>query len=313
MSLSYYDQHLAWQQRVYKELSAATKYHTFDDDQKMKSYSNSSHSHKRARSKYSRESKITTDTLKEELLKSWSHDYRATNVYAEVRGKYARPPPPLAKPPSAMSMLNPQENKLISRPATAGSLRPRSQQRESVKILPQDDSPRKIEDDRNNGKGNLRPKSQQREYKRFNEETSSVKNKIDEDRKSVASDIISVRSKARSTRSYSSKRGESPDKSPLQKRENYEHVKENTDVVNEEKEEIVNEEGEVVENEAENKEEGAEKSEQDVISVHSFVTTSSQKRYIEELEDLLRQEKLRRIRAEEQLEKVSSRASQRRH
>ena len=44
------------------------------------------------------------------------------NVYAEVRGKYARPAPVLNK-----AVKNYELNPVLSRPSTAGSLRPRSE------------------------------------------------------------------------------------------------------------------------------------------------------------------------------------------
>jgi hypothetical protein len=51
--------------------------------------------------------------------------------------------------------------------------------------------------------------------------------------------------------------------------------------------------------------------ENDKVTEVSFKTTSSQKRYIEELETLLKEERLRRIKAEGELQRLSSRHSKR--
>ena len=51
--------------------------------------------------------------------------------------------------------------------------------------------------------------------------------------------------------------------------------------------------------------------EADKVTEVSFKTTSSQKRYIEELENLLKEERLRRLKAEGELQRLSSRHSHR--
>ena len=56
-----------------------------------------------------------------------------------------------------------------------------------------------------------------------------------------------------------------------------------------------------------NDNEGEIKEDADKITEVSFKTTSSQKRYIEELEQLLRDERMRRIKAEGELERLSTR------
>lgn len=241
----------------------------------------------RRRSSYSNHSRlsasINTDVIKEDLLNHSSfNDYRTTNVYAEVRGKYARPAPPLEKPVTSMSVFAPSENKLVTRPSTAGS---------------------------------LRAKSSQGKHSRKKEEKSSLK-EIEDDRRSLASEATSVRS-SYSRRSHSSHRSSKSvhkyhpvkpvDEPSVKFEESKDEVKEENN--GEVKEEVVENPEDVILVEPVNEIE--KESEKDTISVQSFVTTSSQKRYIEELEDLLRQEKLRRIRAEEQLVKVSSRGSKR--
>ena len=67
----------------------------------------------------------------------------------------------------------------------------------------------------------------------------------------------------------------------------------------------IKEKGSGEENDDENKEES------DKVTEVSFKTTSSQKRYIEELEQMLKIERMKRIKAEGELDRLSSRHSKR--
>lgn len=102
-------------------------------------------------------------------------------------------------------------------------------------------------------------------------------------------------------------------------KDEFEKIKEENENENDEKAEKV-EEGEDAKVDIENfeadkdsQEENSEdsKEEADRVTEVSFKTTSSQKRYIEELENLLKEERLKRLKAEQKLHRLSSRQSHR--
>ena len=172
-----------------------------------------------------------------QLLQQYA-DLRAINVYAEVRGKYARPIPVLNNYNLAQKLL-PQENNGVSRPSTAGSyvsvrpaVRPASK--------PEPESPEL-------------PKRSLPEEARKPRPTSVAL--------SMAEEVS-------------------------------------------QKEEVLQKE----EQPAEECEEVAEPEEVDEEkqSERSWVTTSSHRQYIQELEEMLRNERMRRIQAEQALSRQSS-------
>lgn len=190
--------------------------------------------------------------------------YRGTeanqSVYAEVRGKYARPPPLMQKT-NPVGFLAPKENSLISRPSTVGSLQPRS-----TSHKPQQPS----------GPG----------------------------RKESESPIKPPRIKYRSISTNSNK----PENNDKSMNDSYNAIK---FPVEEKLPQPLESEKNQPEENAENPEpldfkapENEDEYLRDGLSYVSGLTTSSQRKYILELESLLRQEKLRRIQLEESLKKV---------
>ena len=187
-------------------------------------------------------------------------DLRHVNVYAEVRGKYARPAP-ANKHAFKIPLLTPKENLLIARPLTAGSLQSRSSSyRKSIK---HEQSPEKISE---------KPISQQykRRYRKLSHDDYSIENQE-------------------------------------QNRITFEHDLE--EKTSEKHEENINDpENKPEENDQINPEEMIENDTvplNDKSSEVTGLTTTSQKRYIQELELLLRKERLHRITLEESLRKVT--------
>lgn len=178
---------------------------------------------------------------------------RHLNVFAEVRGKYARPPP-ANQQKTDIPLLAPKENSIVSRPSTSGSLRPRSHSHKQTSNLP---PPTK------------NPEKQVQPYKkRYRSVTQS------ETPKSQQIDRISFE-----------KREEKP---PSEQNLSPDIHEDNND----EAEEVADQ----VEDLQENPEDFRDKGSQ--------ITTSSQRRYILELESLLREEKMKRFQLEESLKKV---------
>ena len=198
-------------------------------------------------------------------------DVQRPGVYAEVRGKYARPPPLMQKTEQLSSFLTPKENLLVSRPSTSGSLKPRSA----------------------SNRANV-----QKELKSQENEMSPTK---------------PIRLKYRSMSNKA--KCEEPEKNTVQDRVNFqseEKILENRPKTKDEKENNLNlnaidenPEGYDIENPEEPPEnpENEDNFLRDGLSYVSGLTTSSQRRYIQELEGLLRQEKLKRIQLEESLKK----------
>ena len=190
-------------------------------------------------------------------------DSKLSGVYAEVRGKYARPPPLMQKSTQA-DILAPKDNIILSRPSTAGSLKPRS----STSQKPNPQSFKRTEE------------SSASPIKRriFKYRTASNHSKYEDDKKSVQ-----VQEKTRERTENQGKKIEE-DKQVEFIEKNDEEAEENLDQVDELREQ--------------NEEKWTEGSQV------SGVTTSSQRRYILELESLLRKEKLKRIQIEESLKKA---------
>ena len=191
-------------------------------------------------------------------------DFQHPSVYAEVRGKYARPPPLMQK---TSSLLAPKENMLISRPSTSGSLKPRSSSFRNH--LYQDSKPKEQESS---------PLKQPRLVYRSLSNNAHVTSEKNED--------------------------------PVYKNLKEDKNNENKPVLDDKNVENIEENKLIDENQEENKKiENEDDFLRDGLSYISGLTTSSQKRYIEELENLLRQEKLRRIQLEESLKKVTEKTS----
>lgn len=201
------------------------------------------------------------------------NDYRALSVYAEVRGKYARPPPLLNKPLNEASTFFPQENKILSRPTTSGSLRRKSKLKDSV-------------------------------CKSFEEKTeksdSPIKIRVSKSRSSsIRSASVEMSSNLRvNIRSIEKERAEDHKK----KEKLEEHKEEIQDEIENNQETAEQEEAKSDVEEANIK----DQPEDEKPEKESETTASSSKqKYIEELELLLRQEKLRRITAENELKRYS--------
>lgn len=184
------------------------------------------------------------------------NDLRHLNVYAEVRGKYARPPP-ANQQKTEIPLLTPKENSIISRPSTAGSLRPRSH---SYKQGPSNVQPApKIEE-----KHQIQP--YKKRYRSVNPSETSKSRNID--------------------RISFEKHEEVPE----------EHLKSEVNQsleLQEDNEELVDHVEDLQENPEDFRDRGSQ------------ITTSSQRRYILELESLLREEKMKRYQLEESLKKVT--------
>jgi hypothetical protein len=182
-----------------------------------------------------------------------TEDLRNLNVYAEVRGKYARPPPPNYKP-YEIPLLTPKENTLLSRPLTADTLRSKSIS--NSKPLPQ------------------QPVSEKKK------------------------EITPYRKKYRSVQPNPDlKATNEPNRLVIEHPEdlNQNHI--DNDLNYPESNQDDNDQG--IEN-TEKKENNLEKNSQ-----FSELTTTSQRKYILELEGLLREERFRRIKLEEFLRKVT--------
>lgn len=184
-----------------------------------------------------------------------------SGVYAEVRGKYARPPPLMQKS-QQYDILAPKENNLVGRPSTSGSLKPRSAS--GHRHL--HSSGKKVEE---NEASPIRPRI-------FKYRSTSTHCKRDE---------MTLPEKVR--RLVEEKPEDADDRKD---KEEAEKTKENENEDIEENQDAV--------------EELRENPQYDGLSNMSGITTSSQRRYIQELESMLRQEKLKRIQIEETLKKV---------
>ncbi|CAG9320077.1 unnamed protein product [Blepharisma stoltei] len=299
MSLSYYDQHLFWQQRVVKEISAASKFYENNDVYKLKSISTNSFQKKthHSRPSHMRSSVQAHPYQSDPIPYLYSNDYRTTNVYAEVRGKYARPPPPLAKPPEAIqsTLFTPNEIKLISRPSTSGNYRPKRSKTPTVSLSHSHIEPKPIDI------------KSAKNYESIENLTHKKVVPFENDGKAykIRSGRSSLTRTRSSNRSISQKSGE---EQIIIMTEPCENIEEKEDKKEEEAEKSKEEEkkseeekiGEGIKNE-----ENVKNDEKDNISNASWITTSSHKRYIEELEEMLKAEKIKRIHAEEELKRLA--------
>lgn len=243
------------------------------------SFRKASNHSKSSKTRTSLESKLSHPSIYNSL-----NDYRAMNVYAEVRGKYARPPPPF-KPSTSTSVLNTQENPVVSRPSTAGSYRPKSQQRAITPGAYSKNEP-KLED--------ITPVMS----KDIPDDLASHRSLPFENggiryRKSGKNSEFRSRSSNRNGIRFVEEKKITDIQTAKQETIDQNQIEGSSSVDSENLEEKVDD---LVEN----------KEVQDTVSITSWVTTSSHRRYIEELEDMLRAEKLRRIRAEEELKKVAN-------
>ncbi|OMJ91686.1 hypothetical protein SteCoe_5713 [Stentor coeruleus] len=189
-------------------------------------------------------------------------DLRNLNVFAEVRGKYARPPPVNHKK-SDIQILSPKENSIIARPTTSGSLKPRSS---SYNRKPGQKEPEKP--------------SEVLQSKQYNKRYRSV-NHNDESKKPQEIDHILFDHSVDNIKEEEPKSQEIPQGEIEDQEENYQE---------EERDEVKD----------------LEKLLNEIREKGSQITTSSQRKYILELESSLREEKLRRIKLEETLKNLGA-------
>lgn len=176
------------------------------------------------------------------------NDMASRNVYAEVRGKYARLP--VANEPQ-------KQLGVVSRPTTSGSYvkYSRKSQNRASSLPPQDEVEVEVK----------RPLAQ--------EEPARLKRNL------VSRGSLSSRSSRKSVTVPA----------PIGST----HVNEAIEEINEDLQE-------------ENLENEEKMDNGDAETEYSFKTTSSQRKYIEELEQMLRAERLKRLQAEEQLKKLKN-------
>lgn len=253
-----------------------------------------------------RASKEETPTLAQALMRTFMNSN--LGVYSEVRGKYARPAPQLN---------HVVKNPVLNRPTTAGSLRPKTSHG-SVDGRNQEGHGKV--DNQTEDNNVIRPHSSmdftKRPSSRRSRGSSRSHHRIDSlqdyEKKSIKVDEKILNSRA--------EREDHRLKNPIPEDhiENREKTQEKVEKTQEKDEKIQNNEekskSEV--NELENiEEEGKNFEELDKVvplsteqstSRASWRTTSSQRRYICELETLLREEKLKRIRLEELLQSIIS-------
>jgi len=184
------------------------------------------------------------------------NDLRHLNVYAEVRGKYARPPP-ANQQKTEIPLLTPKENSIISRPSTAGSLRPRSH---SYKQSPSNVQPA--------------PKTEE-------------KHQVQPYKKRYRSVNPSETPKSRQIDRVSFEKHEEAPEANLKKNE-----PDHSEGLQEDYDELLDQVEDLQDNPEDFRDQGSQ------------ITTSSQRRYILELESLLREEKMKRYQLEESLKKV---------
>jgi len=234
-SLCYNDEHLAWKQRLDREMFAASNFYQTFQSVKAPSYYRTRSQGRNVTPRKAESSPSKRATYLPEL--------NTSNVFAEVRGKYCRAP-----------ILNssPGKNGITVRPTTQGSL------------------------------------VSKRSHKR-NSSTNDAGAQELPSRRSMPQEVSIKRPKPRKI-----------EKKELQVKEPELKEHEPKEPEPKELEEIPNEAQELDNNDFQ---------EDDQITVQSFKTTSSQRRYIEELENLLRQERMKRLTAEKKLKEISSKAS----
>lgn len=210
-------------------------------------------------------------------------DLRTLNVYAEVRGKYARPPPALNFTPLGDSKgFAASDNPITKRPSTAGSLvgiRNREANRLSLKNPEVDKKVTKEESARG------LPKEEHEERARLYSRSKNHNRTLSAGPKISHRIIGSVRAQRENGR-------DEVNRLVLDEPEHREYTHEEN-------------------NEEENSKDYGEEDKDKVDELEersqaSWITTSSQRRYIQELENLLREERLKRIKAEEAVKKLNS-------
>mmetsp|Transcript_15889 Transcript_15889/g.23030 ORF Transcript_15889/g.23030 Transcript_15889/m.23030 type:complete len:298 (-) Transcript_15889:14-907(-) len=291
MSLTYADQHQAWQQRVQKEITAHSKFYSnFDSSIKDSYHLSFSRKTNQPRRRHYR----TKSTPKTDYQKSFNVELNTSNIYAEVRGKYARPAPPLNQ------YVKADENPTLARPATAGSYRSKRQA-----VTPRKDSSRHRTNFRIRSKKSLNSNVGSRANSVCSNQTEGHKRY-----KSFSMDKKLEKPPKPETpqQDYLKVHDESPPKElqeeaqePQEPQEPQENLEENLNekAKQEDNESVAtaNSEGD---DQASLKSKNSHKSDKE--SVRSFETTSSQRRYIQELEELLKKERLKRLSAEKALE-----------
>ena len=198
----------------------------------------------------------------------------AMNVYAEVRGKYSR---------NANNTKNAVEvPKLVSRPTTSGSLRTYTRRSfaseehkkdQQVEEQPKTSRPLNFE-----SKGIVSNRRVRHRDLDRNSEIEKIKGAGDDKAKEKI---------------------EEEDENK-EKEEERNHV------------DFENLEGDKENGSQENSDDEHSKEEADRVTEVSFKTTSSQKKYIEELENLLKEERMKRIKAEDKLQRGTSSHSKKR-
>ena len=195
------------------------------------------------------------------------------NVYAEVRGKYSR---------NANNTKNAIEvPNVVSRPTTSGSLR--TYTRRSF-VSEENKKDQQVEEQ---GKTN-RP---------LNSENKVV----------VKKRRVRDRDFDKNSEIGRGRPGDDKTKEVIEEGDESKEGEEDRDHVD-----IENFEGDKENGSQENSDDENSKEEADRVTEVSFKTTTSQRRYIEELENLLKEERLKRIKAEDKLERITTSHSKRR-
>ena len=117
MALDLFEQHLGWQQRINREVAAASRFYKLHDHLAGSHYYSWNKRPKRVVKDIRPKSKCVEETPPKQSM-------GRVNVYAEVRGKYARPPP--------IDKLHRKHCSVVVKPSTAGSLRSMYSHRRSV-------------------------------------------------------------------------------------------------------------------------------------------------------------------------------------
>jgi hypothetical protein len=260
VSLTYHDEHVAWQQRLQKEINESFKSHSKSPATTYKDLPRPCFSPPKPRTSHS--NSFQNPRSKSNFytnLPSANINLGTLNVYAEVRGKYSR---------NANKTLNsfPQVSGLVTRPSTSGSLQGYSKKDHPSESKTKDvlESPKKN-----------RPLVQENRVKfvlglkEREKNEGSLKSELKVQEKDL---------------------GQGGTKEIVKNHLELDGDMENLDL---------NKDEEIGKGDCEVEEDLDRRTED------SLKTTSSKIRYIEELERLLREERIRRIQAEEKLQKIS--------
>ncbi|OMJ67566.1 hypothetical protein SteCoe_35220 [Stentor coeruleus] len=269
VSLTFHDEHAAWQQRVNKEITQAHRFQCNQVDSFKKSLSPVKR-YNGSRSKHRAFSNVYSS------LPAANINLGTMNVYAEVRGKYAR---------NANNTINNavQSSGIVSRPTTSGSLKGYTH-RNYFKEEPD--------------KKEIKPEEDPKNHRPLNNESKTVIKK----RRIYDANIEKIKPEE--------------DRLIIENRSNLddENNKENENELNQKDQgsEVNNTDEAGSENEDTILDENLHEDPDKKTEV-SFKTTSSQQRYIEELERLLKEERLKRIYAEDKLQRLSTSHSKKRN